>query len=89
MNALVSAITAMRRKPRVLRGLFILLLGLILVYDFMAVRHGEHFAGDRVRTFWALFGFFGTIFMTKFMKGIGHMFLMKPMDFYTRKEEEE
>ena len=29
MNALVSAITALRRKPRVLRGLFILLLGLI------------------------------------------------------------
>ena len=64
-------------------------MGAVLLFDFIAERHGEHFVGDRIRGFWALFGLAGCVGMTKFMKGIGKAFLMQPGDFYTKHENGE
>jgi hypothetical protein len=89
MSVIVTAIDAMRRRPRVLLGGFVFLLGAIVLFDFIAARHGEHFVGDRIRGFWALFGLAGCVGMTKFMKGIGHGFLMQPTDFYSKNETGE
>ncbi len=86
---IVTLIDYLRTRPMMLRGVCITLLGLIVLYDFMAVRHGDHFVGDRIRGFWALFGFIGCVGMTKFMKGLGYAFLMQPLDFYTSKERGE
>jgi hypothetical protein len=89
MSSIVALLTYLRERPRLLRGLFLGMLGLIVMYDFIAVRHGEHFVGDRIRTFWAMFAFGGTVFMTRFMKGIAAMFLAQPLDFYGSTAEEE
>jgi hypothetical protein len=89
MNAVVSFITALRERPRLLMGIFLFILGAVVFYDFLAERHEPHFAGDRIRGFWALFGVVGAVFMTKFMKGIGHAFLMQPTDFYSKSEKGE
>ena len=51
------------------------------------MRHGEHFVGDRIRGFWALFGLFGCLGMTKFMKWLAYGVLMKPLDFYDEKAD--
>ncbi len=88
-DAIVSFITWLRDRPRLLAGLFLLLLGAIVFYDFLAPRHGVHFAGDKVRGFWAMFGLAGAWLMTKFMKWFGHEVLMKPTDFYTKHESGE
>lgn len=89
MSGIVMAIDALRRRPQMLLGGFIFLLGAIVLFDFIAVRHGEHFVGDRIRGFWALFGLAGCVGMTKFMKGIGAAFLTQPQDFYSKNETGE
>ncbi len=85
----VTVINHLRSKPRLLGGLFLFILGAVVLFDLTAERHSAHFFGDRVRGFWAMFGFLGAVLMTKFMKGIGHAFLMQPMDFYSKKEKGE
>lgn len=87
-NFIVAVVSILRSKPRLLQGIFLLILGSVVIFDFMAERHSAHFFGDRVRGFWALFGVIGAVFMTKFMKGIGHAFLMQPTDFYSKHEKE-
>jgi hypothetical protein len=81
---IVTIIDALRARPRLLKGIFLFILGFALFFDFYAERHGEHFVGDRIRMFWAFFGLVGAIGMTKFMKWIGYGFLMQPLDFYSR-----
>lgn len=82
-------VTGLRARPKLLRGLFLLILGAVLLFDTMAERHAAHFFGDNMRFFWAIFGLLGAILMTKFMKGIGHAFIMQPPDFYSRKDKGE
>jgi len=86
---IVSTLTLLRKKPRLMLGIFLLILGATVFFDFTAERHAAHFVGDRIRGFWALFGVVGAVLMTKFMKGIGHAFLMQPTDFYSKKDEGE
>lgn len=88
-NFIVTFITDLRSKPRLLLGMFLFILGAIVFFDFLAARHVAHFAGDRIRGFWALFGLFGCLGMTKFMKWFGHEVLMKPLDFYSRSQSGE
>ncbi|PLX40325.1 MAG: hypothetical protein C0609_12215 [Deltaproteobacteria bacterium] len=89
MSALVNLISYLRSKPNLLMGLFTLMLGVFVLFDAFATRHGAHFAGDKVVGFWAIFGFGGTIIMTKFMKWFAHEVLIRPLDFYEKKEGEE
>ena len=84
MNGIVMAIDALRRRPKVLLGGFVFILGAIIFYAFIAHKHHEPFNG-----FWAIFGLAGCIGMTKFMKGIGYAFLMQPHDFYKKIESGE
>ncbi len=88
MSPIASAITWLRERPQLLRGFFYALLGCIVLYDVFAPRHEAHFWGDNVRGFWALYGLLGSLGMAKFMKGIGHAWLMKPVDFWNRTGEE-
>lgn len=87
-KAIVSAITAFRERPRLLLGLFIFALGAFVLYDVFAPRHGAHFVGDKIRGFWAMFGFFGAVLMTKIMKGLGYSILMKPTDYWDGEDGE-
>ncbi len=84
---LVRLIDRLRERPHWLRAVFFGLLGLFLVYDVFAPRHGAHFWGDRVRGFWAGFALVGGLVMAKGMKGLGHLWLMKPVDYYDREED--
>lgn len=86
---IVKFVDRLRSKPKFLGGLFLFILGAIVFFDFTAERHVPHFFGDRIRGFWAVFGCAGAILMTKFMKGIGHAFIMKPTDFYSGKDKGE
>jgi hypothetical protein len=90
MNALGSviaaAITRLREKPQALRAVFFGALALFVLFDVYAPRHEAHFGGDNVRGFWALFGFFGCWGMARFMKGIGHAWLMKPPNYWDVQE---
>lgn len=88
-NPIVGWIDRLRARPHVLRAAFFTALGLFVLYDVFAARHAAHFAGDRVRGFWALFGLVGCWAMARFMKGIGHAWLMKPPGFYGEKQGEE
>ncbi len=87
MNLIVRWIDRGRAEPQLLRAGFFTLLGLIVLFDVFAPRHEPHFFGDNLRGFWAVFGFLGCIALAKFMKGIGHAWLMKPVDFYAKKDE--
>jgi len=86
---IVRWIDALRERPHLLRALFFSALGLFVLYDVYAPRHAAHFVGDKIRAFWALFGLVGCWAMARFMKGIGHLWLMKPVDFYDRGGEGE
>ena len=88
MNPIVGWIDRLRERPQALRAFFFALLGFIVLYDVFASRHVPHFAGDNVRGFWALYGLAGCVFLAKFMKGIGHLWLMKPVDFYANAKDE-
>ena len=82
-------ITELRDRPRLLRAVFFAALGFFVLYDVYAPRHGVHFVGDRLRGFWAAFGLVGCILMARFMKGIGHLWLMKPEGYYRQGGGEE
>ncbi len=85
---IVRWIDALRERPYLLRAIFFSALGLFVLYDVYAPRHAAHFVGDKIRAFWALFGLVGCWAMARFMKGIGHLWLMKPVDFYADKKGE-
>ncbi len=86
-SGLVRVIDRLRERPDRLRAVFFGLLGLFVAYDVFTPRHELHFWGDRVRGFWALFALLGGLVMAKGMKGLGHLWLMKPEDFYDREED--
>ena len=86
-RAVVAALDAMRERPHVLRAAFFGALVLFVLFDVFAPRHGGHFVGDRIRGFWALFALAGCVGMAKLVKGVAHLWLEKPVDFYDRKEE--
>jgi hypothetical protein len=88
-SAIARWITFLRDRPRLLRAIFFAALGFFVLYDVYAPRHGAHFVGDRIRGFWAAFGLVGCVLMARFMKGIGHLWLMKPVDFYRHEEGKE
>ncbi|TLN27256.1 hypothetical protein FDZ71_00160, partial [bacterium] len=89
MSAIVDSITYLRKKPRLLMAIFISILGGALLLDSLAVRHTPHFIGDKIIGFWSFFGLVGCLLMTKFCKGLGHLFIMQPTDFYSKNEKGE
>lgn len=88
-KAVADAVTALRERPQVLRAVFFGALGLFVLYDVFAPRHEAHFAGDNVRGFWAAFGLAGCWGMARFMKGIGHAWLMKKPNYWDVQEGRE
>ena len=85
---IVRWIDWLRERPQLLRAVFFGALGLFVLYDVYAPRHEPHFVGDRIRAFWAAFGLVGCWAMARFMKGIGHLWLMKPEGFYRDRDGE-
>ncbi len=88
-SAISRWISFLRERPRLLRAIFFAALGFFVLFDVYAPRHEAHFVGDRIRGFWAVFGLVGCVAMARFMKGIGHLWLMKPEGFYVRGDGEE
>ena len=90
MSSLIMLLDYLRERPRLLRGIFLGILGAIILYDFTAERPDPvHFTGDRIRMFWLCFALGGTILMTKIMKGLAVMFIAQPPGFYGDPAEEE
>ena len=85
---IVSWIDRLRARPHLLQAVFFTALGLFVLYDVYAPRHEPHFVGDRIRGFWAIFGLVGCWALARCMKGIGHLWLMQPTDFYERERAE-
>ncbi|GAB4275123.1 MAG: hypothetical protein Kow0092_30650 [Deferrisomatales bacterium] len=75
-----------RERPSLLRAVFFSALALFVLFDVFAPRHEAHFVGDRIRGFWAAFGLVGCWAMARFMKGIGHLWLMKKPGYYEQGE---
>jgi hypothetical protein len=89
MNPIVAAITWLRERPQLLRAVFFTSLVLFVLFDVFAARHEPHFGGDYVRGFWAVYGLFGSLLMAKFMKGLGHTWLMKPEGYWNGERGED
>jgi len=89
MSPIVRWIDVLRAHLDTVKAVFFGALALFVLFDVFAARHVPHFVGDQIRGFWALFGLLGCVVMGRFMKGLGHLWLMKPLDFYSRKGGEE
>jgi hypothetical protein len=85
----VECIDFLRARMGAVKAVFFGALAFFVLYDVFASRHEPHFVGDQIRGFWALFGFLGCVIMARFMKGLGHLWLMKPLDFYSRHDSGE
>ncbi len=89
MSPIAAWITWLRERPQLLRAAFFCALGFFVLYDLYAPRHEAHFAGDNVRGFWSIFGLLGCLIMGRFMKGLGHVWLMKSPDYWNGNGEGE
>ena len=89
MSPIVRWIEFLRSRIGTVKAVFFGALAFFVLFDVFASRHEPHFVGDQIRGFWAVFGFLGCVVMARFMKGIGHLWLMKPLDFYSRHDGEE
>ena len=80
---IVSMIDFLRNNLKTVKNISVIFLILAIIMDvFVSRHHHEHFWGDNVRGFWALFGAIGCILMIKICKGISHLWLMKQEDYY-------
>lgn len=76
------------RRFRIVKRIFYISLFLVVLFDSSVHLHilpghtAEHFFGDKIWGFWALFGFIGCVLMIKICKGVAHAFLMKKEDYY-------
>ena len=85
---IVKILSYLQDHARVLKWVFFAFLVGTLVFDFTVERHHAHFWGDKVIGFWALFTFFGCLGMIVFCKGLSHVWLAQPEDYYEREETE-
>ncbi len=76
------------QRFKTVKKIFYVSLVSIILFDISIHLHilpghiSEHFFGDKIWGFWALFGFIGCILMIKICKGIAHAILMKKEDYY-------
>ncbi|MCS7119509.1 MAG: hypothetical protein RMH75_06825 [Archaeoglobaceae archaeon] len=67
----------------------ILIFGFIALIAEVALRfiihHKSHFLWEEIPGFYAIFGFFGYILLSKFSKFLGYRILMKEPDYYERR----
>lgn len=69
-----------RRPLRIILGIFFSACLLLLVLDFVIHRHVEH-PGERLPIFYALYGFFCSVFLVLSAKEMRHV-LMRSEDYY-------
>jgi hypothetical protein len=89
MSPIVRWLEYLRAHLGMVKAVFFGGLAFFVLFDVFVPRHEIHFVGDRIRGFWALFGLLGCVVMARFMKGLGHLWLMKPLDFYSREDGED
>jgi len=58
------------------------ILGIVVLSDFLVHRHHPHFIWDKIPGFGAAYGLFSCIVIVIISKFIGHHGLMKKEDFY-------
>jgi len=86
---IVKILSYLQDHARILKWVFFAFLVGTLVFDFTVERHHAHFWGDKIIGFWALFTFFGCLGMIVFCKGLSHVWLAQPEDYYEREEAED
>ena len=59
-----------------------IVLGLLVVIDFVIPRHQPHFFWDKIPGFSALYGFIACSMIVVVSKWVGKKWLMKPDDYY-------
>lgn len=75
-------------RMKTIKRIFYIILLLIVLFDIgvhlnlISGNIPEHFFGDKVWGFWAVFGLIGCILLIIICKGIGHAVLMKEEDYY-------
>lgn len=68
-----------RKKAKI--GLYVF-LGATVVADFIVPHEHKTFFWDSIPGFWSLYGALSTFLMIVVSKAIGHVWLMKPEDYY-------
>lgn len=71
------------RRVAVKRGFFALLF-VILFADPFVERHEDHFFGDRLYDFWAVFGLLVTLALILFWKWLSRVWLEREEEYYDK-----
>ena len=74
----------MPATTRLLRNLFFVVLGLLVLLNLFIHPHEPHFGLDAYPGFWALFGLAGAVILAKGAKGLAHTVLGKDENFYEK-----
>lgn len=79
---IVQMIEYLRKNSGVMKILFYLVLGVIVLADIFLPREDPHYLMDRAYAFWTLFALAGCFLLIKISKALAHMFLAKDEDYY-------
>ncbi len=80
--SVLNAIEYLRKKSSLLKNVFFLFLGALVLWDIFLPREDAHYFVDSIYAFWTLFTLAGCFVLIKVSKGIAHMFLSKDEDYY-------
>ncbi len=86
---LVKILSYLQEHATALKWVFFAFLLGTVGNDFLVERHHAHFWGDKIIGFWALFALFGCLGMIVFCKGLSHVWLAQPEDYYESEEGDD
>ena len=73
----------MEKNREVLKGLGLIVLGLVIIFDTVWVgKEHVHTRIERIPAFWSLFGLVAGVVIIIFSKWLGHLGIMKRENFY-------
>jgi hypothetical protein len=78
----------MPATTRLLRNLFFVVLGLLVLLNLFIHPHEPHFGLDAYPGFWAVFGLAVAVGLGRAAKGLAHTVLGKDEDFYEKGSED-
>ncbi|MCG6538448.1 MAG: hypothetical protein L7F78_27960 [Syntrophales bacterium LBB04] len=79
---ILQMIEYLRKNSGLLKVLFYVLLGAIVLLDIFLPREGSHYLMDRTYAFWTFFTLAGCFLLIKVSKAVAHIFLAKDEDYY-------
>jgi hypothetical protein len=73
----------MQKNEDVLKGLGLILLGLVIIFDTVWVgKEQAHTAAEEVPAFWSMFGLGSCLVIIIFSKWLGHLGVIKKENYY-------